>query len=166
MSFLRRIIPALTGVARQQAQRPAAQVNQVLVRNAATQPSSTYIRATPRKTFLQRHPTLEKIWNKWQVQPVDYPRWSRQWWWETAVKWTVFAITGSTSAFVARPFVAKFVGLEGSLKDGPWTYRIASIVALTPIYSVMLMGVGTAFRRGPFFIAFAKNMWTRMIPRV
>jgi hypothetical protein len=56
--------------------------------------------------------------------------------------------------------------VKGSLIGGPWSYRVASIIVLTPIYSVMLILVGTAFRRGPHFFKFAKRMWTRMIPRI
>lgn len=58
--------------------------------------------AKPVKKFWDNYPTLQRLWARWQVPDVDYPRWSRAWWWETAVRWTVFAITGTrrVSSFV------------------------------------------------------------------
>jgi hypothetical protein len=41
----------------------------------------------------------------------------------------VFAITGSSTAFIVRPLLGDGLGLKGNFKDGPWSYRITSLVA-------------------------------------
>eukprot|EP00026_Physarum_polycephalum_P017327 Phypoly_transcript_18521.p1 GENE.Phypoly_transcript_18521~~Phypoly_transcript_18521.p1 ORF type:complete len:199 (+),score=3.19 Phypoly_transcript_18521:70-597(+) len=97
-------------------------------------------------------------------KPV-YPRYSSRWWWEKFVMCVVFAITGSTTAYFVRPFVEKVLNLKGSLWEGPWAYRAAYVVTITPIYSVLLVIVGTIFGRHAFFKRFAQRMWTRMMPR-
>lgn len=45
---------------------------------------------------------------------------------------------------IVRPAVSNVLGLEGSLKDGPWSYRICSLVIMTPLYSAMLVVVGVS----------------------
>lgn len=60
-----------------------------------------------------------------------------------------------------RPAVSKGLGLKGSLKDGPWSYRICSIVVMTPIYATLLVVVGTVFGRHHYFRHFSVKMWSR-----
>lgn len=50
------------------------------------------------------------------------------------------------------------------MKDGPWSYRIASVVLVTPIYSCILVAVGTAFGQQAFFLKMAQRIWSRFIP--
>ncbi len=60
-----------------------------------------------------------------------------------------------------RPAVSHGLGLQGSLKDGPWSYRICSIVIMTPIYSTLLVLVGTVFGRHHYFRHFSVKMFSR-----
>ena len=76
----------------------------------------------------------------------------------------VFAITGSSTAFVVRPLLSNGLGLHGSFKDGPMSYRVISLAAMMPIYSALLVTVGTAFGRHQFFKRFAVKMWSRLLP--
>lgn len=47
------------------------------------------------------------------------------------------------------------------MKDGPWSYRICSIVIMTPIYATLLIGVGTIFGRHVYFKHFAIKIFKR-----
>ena len=67
------------------------------------------------------------------------PRGSFAWYREMVLLCTVFAITGSSTMVLVRPAVSNGLGLHGSLKDGPWSYRICSIVIMTPIYATLLV---------------------------
>ena len=53
------------------------------------------------------------------------------------------------------------LGLEGSFKDGPWSYRISSLVVMSPIYSILLVLVGTVFGRHAYFRHFSVKMLSR-----
>ena len=98
----------------------------------------------------------EKFW-KWTTkhQP-EHEKWSAQWWKEKTVLCTVFAITGSSSMYFVRPVLPK-IGLEGSFKEGPWTYRIGSLLVMSPLYTTILLVVGTLAGRHNFFAAMART---------
>ena len=99
---------------------------------------------------------------KWYLGPKPMPeRWTLPWYREMVLVCTVFAITGSSTMVLVRPAVSKGLGLQGSLKDGPWSYRICSIVVMTPIYATMLLVVGTLFGRHQYFRHFSVKMWSR-----
>lgn len=107
--------------------------------------------STDKTTFLQRF-----------LGPKEMPpRWTFAWYREMVLLCTVFAITGSSTMVLVRPAVSKGLGLQGSLKDGPWAYRICSIVIMTPIYATMLVCVGTIFGRHHYFRHFSVKMWSR-----
>lgn len=86
---------------------------------------------------------------------------SSEWYREMVLLCTVFAITGSSTMILVRPAVSKGLGLSGSLREGPWTYRICSIVIMTPVYCTMLVAVGTVFGRHSYFRHFAIKMISR-----
>lgn len=44
---------------------------------------------------------------------------------------------------------------------GPWSYRICSLVIMTPIYATLLVMVGTVFGRHAYFRHFSVKMWSR-----
>jgi hypothetical protein len=88
-------------------------------------------------------------------------RWTLPWYREMVLISTVFAITGSSTMVVVRPAVSNVLGLKGSLKDGPWSYRICSLVIMTPIYATLLVLVGTVFGRHHYFRHFSVKMWSR-----
>ena len=99
---------------------------------------------------------------QWYMGPQPMPeRWTLPWYREMVLICTVFAITGSSTMVLVRPAVSKGLGLKGSLKDGPWSYRICSIVVMTPIYATLLVVVGTLFGRHQYFRHFSVKMWSR-----
>jgi len=98
-------------------------------------------------------------------RPIPYPlRWSYEWWKETALIFFIFGITGSTTMHFVRPIMHTIFGLEGSLWDGPWSYRILSLITITPTYSLLLLTFGTLFGRHVYFKRVAKRMWSRLLP--
>ena len=84
-----------------------------------------------------------------------------RWYLEMTLICTVFAITGSSTMVLVRPAVSDVLGLRGTMKDGPWSYRIASLVIMTPLYAAMLVCVGTVFGRHAYFRHFSVKMFSR-----
>ena len=82
---------------------------------------------------------------------------------EAVVICTVFAITGSSTLLFVRPVLKQF-GIEGSMIEGPWSYRISSIVLISPIYSVILISLGTLAGRHRFFSNMGVKILGRMLP--
>lgn len=72
----------------------------------------------------------------------------------------VFAITGSTSAYITRP-VLEMIGIT---KDSlnPFIYWPLSLILILPVYKVMLIIIGTLFFQHTFFWNFVKKMLIRM----
>ena len=83
---------------------------------------------------------------------------------EAAVAFVVFGITGSTSVALVRPTLKRTIGLEGNMRDGPWSYRITSILAVSPIYATLLVTFGTLAGRHRFFAYMANKIFCRFLP--
>lgn len=118
-------------------------------RSLATAPSRV-----PRRRF------TSEFW-KWTTQ--SRPSW-RENYQEAAVVFVVFGITGTTSVAVVRPFLKYTIGLEGSLYEGPNSYRALSIVLVSPIYACMLVTFGTLSGRHSFFANMARKILGRFMP--
>jgi len=99
-------------------------------------------------------------------RPIPFPtRWSLRWWGEYALIFTVFGITGSSALYFVRPLLGSVFGIEGTMREGPWSYRILSIAFMMPIYSLLLVSFGTLFGRHVYFKRIALRMWQRFIPK-
>jgi hypothetical protein len=72
------------------------------------------------------------------------------------VVFLVFAITGSASVFVARPFL-EVVGITNDLN--PWIRVPLRILAIFPVYQVMLLLIGGVFGQFRFFLNLQKKWW-------
>ncbi|EDQ88469.1 uncharacterized protein MONBRDRAFT_26200 [Monosiga brevicollis MX1] len=107
-------------------------------------------------TFLRR-------WTAARPEPV---RFSPAWWWVWTIRFIVFGITGSSSVYFVRPFMRDSLGIEGTLIEGPWSYRIGSFVFVTPIYTVILLSIGFASGQFAFFANVARRMWCRILPGI
>lgn len=103
-------------------------------------------------------------WRRWTHERALPLRWSLGWWKEMALIFTVFGITGSGSMYIVRPMLHSVAGLEGSMKDGPWSYRLISLAVLMPAYSLMLVSIGTIAGRHHYFKRVALRMWGRLLP--
>lgn len=97
----------------------------------------------------------------WLSEKEIPPRYTASWYLEMLLLCTVFGITGSTTMVVVRPVVSKLLGLDGTMKDGPWSYRICSLVIMTPIYATLLVCTGTLFGRHVYFRHFSVKMFSR-----
>ena len=72
----------------------------------------------------------------------------------------VFAITGSTSAWVTRPILA-FIGIEKDTMN-PFIYWPLSLLLILPVYKILLIIIGTIFGQYRFFSQFVKKMFVNM----
>jgi len=68
----------------------------------------------------------------------------------------VFALTGSTAAYLSKPILA-WIGIEKESVSG-WIYYPLYIILIFPVYQVLLIAYGTAFGQFRFFWAFEKKM--------
>lgn len=77
----------------------------------------------------------------------------------------VFAITGSSSVYVAKPFLS-LIGLDKGNFSAEWWgsvfYWILRILLIFPFYQVLLVIYGWLFGQFKFFWAFEKKMLSRM----
>jgi len=105
--------------------------------------------------------TSSTFLGRWMAPKDMPPRGTPKWYGEMVLICTVFAITGSSTMVMVRPAVSNVLGLKGSLKDGPWSYRICSLVIMTPLYASLLVVVGTIFGRHAYFRHFSVKMFSR-----
>lgn len=83
-------------------------------------------------------------------------RWNIKSNWQVFVIIVVFAITGSTSAYLSKP-VLSIIGISKNEISG-WIYYPLYIILIFPIYQVLLVFFGFVFRQFDFFWAFEKKM--------
>eukprot|EP00527_Entomoneis_sp_CCMP2396_P003093 CAMPEP_0198138752 /NCGR_PEP_ID=MMETSP1443-20131203/2152_1 /TAXON_ID=186043 /ORGANISM="Entomoneis sp., Strain CCMP2396" /LENGTH=205 /DNA_ID=CAMNT_0043800669 /DNA_START=42 /DNA_END=656 /DNA_ORIENTATION=- len=122
-----------------------------IIRVAVRKEKSVEAEFHPPPTFLQRF-----------LGPKDIPeRYTFAWYGEMVLICTVFGITGSSTMLLVRPAVKDVLGIEGTFRDGPWSYRICSIVIMSPIYASLLVAVGTIFGRHAYFRHFAVKIFSR-----
>jgi hypothetical protein len=88
--------------------------------------------------------TQPSFMSKWMGHKEIPPKGTLKWYGEMVLICTVFAITGTSTMVLVRPAVSEVLGLKGSMKEGPWSYRICSLVIMTPLYSAMLVVVGVS----------------------
>jgi hypothetical protein len=75
--------------------------------------------------------------------------------WQLAVIFVVFAITGSASAYLSKPFCT-WLGI-GKEELGLW-YAPIRLLLIFPIYQVLLVTIGFLFGQFKFFWTFEKKM--------
>lgn len=84
---------------------------------------------------------------------------------QLVVIFVVFSITGSLSAYLAKP-VLDFIGLtREAFSDhffGSFFYYSLRILLIFPIYQVLLVVIGTLFGQHKFFWNFEKKMLSRL----
>eukprot|EP01035_Chromulina_nebulosa_P027375 gene27375-36004_t len=108
--------------------------------------------------------TIKNSFWKWTTK--ERPNWKSNIT-EGAIACTVFGITGSSSLYFVRPILKQF-GIEGSIIEGPATYRlfaVASFLITSPLYAVMLLAYGTLFGRHIFFAKMSTKILGRFLPR-
>lgn len=83
-------------------------------------------------------------------------RWNIKSNWQLAVIFVVFAVTGSSAAYLSKPILA-FLGISKGSVSG-WIYYPLYIILIFPVYQVLLVGYGFIFGQFEFFWAFEKKM--------
>ncbi len=73
----------------------------------------------------------------------------------------VFAAAGSSSMVFVRPLLAKIGFSSTSLLIMTWPEKFASLLIMSPIYSILLLCYATLAGRYPFFRPFILRMWQR-----
>lgn len=83
-------------------------------------------------------------------------RWNIKSNWQIFVIIVVFAVTGSSAAYLSKPILAAF----GITKDtaSAWEYYPLYIVLIFPVYQVLLVSFGFLFGQFTFFWAFEKKL--------
>lgn len=85
--------------------------------------------------------------------------------WQILIICFVFAITGSSSVYVAKPFLA-WLGMDKSNFSNVWwaqtIYWTLRIVLIFPFYQILLVVFGWLFGQFKFFWAFEKKMLGRI----
>ena len=66
---------------------------------------------------------------------------------------------------LVRPALKQTFGLEGSMIDGPWSYRVTSLLVVSPIYASLLVTFGTLAGRHRYFASMATKIFGRFVPR-
>lgn len=87
-------------------------------------------------------------------------RWNIKSNWQVFVILVVFAITGSTAAYLSKPVLSLF-GIVRNATSG-WVYWPLYIILIFPIYQVLLVTFGFIFGQFEFFWAFEKKMLRSM----
>jgi len=65
--------------------------------------------------------------------------------------------------YLVRPLLRK-VGLEGTLRNGPNSYRVGYVCIMMPSYSTILLCVGALFGRYQYFRRVVLRMYGRFLP--
>lgn len=80
--------------------------------------------------------------------------------WQLVVIFIVFAITGSSAAYLAKPFLSILGIVKGCVSN--WIYYPLYIILIFPIYQVLLVSFGFLFGQHQFFWTFEKKMLRSM----
>ncbi|WP_293892691.1 DUF6787 family protein [Flavobacterium sp.] len=83
-------------------------------------------------------------------------RWNIKSNWQLFVIIVVFAITGSSAAFLSKPILALF-GISKNTASA-WEYYPLYIILIFPIYQLLLVSFGFLFGQFTFFWAFEKKI--------
>jgi high-affinity nickel permease len=81
-------------------------------------------------------------------------RWKIKSNWQVFVILLVFAVTGSSAAYLSKPILTLF----GISNKNPWEYYSLYIILIFPIYQILLVSFGFIFGQFTFFWAFEKKI--------
>ncbi|WP_394972127.1 DUF6787 family protein [uncultured Croceitalea sp.] len=98
---------------------------------------------------------MEKLKKRWGIESN----------FQIIIIFIVFAITGSSSVYVAKPFL-ELINLERMAFPEQWwggtLYWILRILLIFPFYQILLVIYGWLFGQFKFFWAFEKKMLKRL----
>lgn len=84
---------------------------------------------------------------------------------EAAIAVAVFGVTGTFSVLAVRPSMKALFGIEGTLIDGPNSYRAMSILCISPVYAIVLLAMGTLSGRHNYFAKMSMKILGRFVPK-
>jgi hypothetical protein len=87
-------------------------------------------------------------------------RWKIKSNWQVFVIIVVFAITGSSAAYLSKPILSLFGIVKGNVSN--WLYYPLYILLIFPVYQLLLVSFGFIFGQFTFFWAFEKKMLKSM----
>jgi len=93
---------------------------------------------------------MKKLKERWNVSSN----------WQLTIIFIVFAITGSTAAYLSKPVTLALGITKENLSL--WLYWPFRLLIIFPVYQVMLVIIGTVFGQFAFFWEFEKKMLDRM----
>lgn len=120
-----------------------------------------------RPTFLRSIPISspqKSNFSFWQWTTQPRPLWYKDPK-EGVIACIIFGITGSTSATLARPTVENLFGIHGTLVDGPNSFRVLSLLCISPVYAVLLAIIGTLGGRHVYFAGMSMKILNRFVPK-
>jgi hypothetical protein len=94
---------------------------------------------------------LQKLQTRWKVESL----------WQVILILIVFACTGTTVVWIAKPILNWFFEPE----PVPVWGRIVYYILILPIYNVFLLGYGFIFGQFKFFYAFEKRFLNRIFSK-
>lgn len=100
----------------------------------------------------------------WKWTTTNRPSWKENKT-EAAVAIAVFGITGTFSVLAVRPCLKTLFGIEGTLVDGPNSYRLLSILCVSPVYAMVLLAMGTISGRHNYFAKMSMKILGRFLPK-
>ncbi|ORZ34411.1 hypothetical protein BCR44DRAFT_125739 [Catenaria anguillulae PL171] len=143
-----------------------AKARQRFMSTTPTPPPPQPPRPSPGTTNATQHVSNHPIWVRAFAKFANGKQPGQQGFWlEVAIIFTVFAVTGSSSLMVVRKGINQALGVEGSLKDGPNSWRLAYVVFGLPMYSAILLTLGTLSGRGAYFRMMTLRMYGRILPK-
>ncbi|MCO6163940.1 DUF6787 family protein [Flavobacterium sp. NRK F7] len=80
--------------------------------------------------------------------------------WQLLIIFIVFAITGSTAAYISKP-ITNAIGITKESMS-LWLYWPVRLLLIFPLYQVLLVLIGTFFGQFKFFWEFEKKMLYKM----
>lgn len=76
----------------------------------------------------------------------------------------IFGVTGSGTVALIRPTINSLLGIEGSLIEGPNSYRVFSLLVISPLYAISLFFIATLAGRHRAFAPMSKKILSRFLP--
>jgi hypothetical protein len=83
-------------------------------------------------------------------------RWNIKSNWQLLIIVVVFALTGSTAAYIIKPLLVLFGIIKGTVSN--WFYYPLYLLLIFPVYQLLLVCFGFIFGQFTFFWAFEKKL--------
>lgn len=104
---------------------------------------------------------LAKRFWAWTNQPRPSPLKN---WKEGIIVCAIFGVAGANSVLCVRPLLGNVFGLQGSMIEGPNSYRVASLLFVSPVYALIILTYGTLLGRHPYFARLSMKILGRFAP--